>query len=292
MLKSMTGYGRAQNIAEGKKITVELRSVNHRYSDYSIKVPRIYGFLEDRARQYLAEHIARGKIDVYITIESCGQTDKHIVLDQALAAEYMDALHCLRDKFQLADDISVSTLAGFRELFAAEQTEEDPEVIWELTCNVLSEASEAFLQMRKNEGLRIEKDLLSRVSYMRTLVEKIDMRSPETVREYERRLKDKIYEVLEDKSVDEARVLTEVALFADKVSVNEETVRLFAHFDEFEHIMKDDKPAGRKMDFLIQEMNREVNTIGSKANDLDIARIVVELKGEIEKLREQVQNIE
>ena len=279
----MTGYGRAQSVIEGKKITVEIRSVNHRYSDYNIKVPRAYGFLEDKTREYMSKCITRGKVDIYITIESCGQTDKNIILDEALAEEYVTALYMLRDKFNLADDISVSTIAGFRDIFAAEQKEDNPETVWSMTENVLREAADMFIQMRSHEGARIEKDLSDRIKYMSTLVEKVDMFSPETV---------KIKETLGDRSIDDARILTEAALFADKVSVNEETVRLHGHFDEFESIMKSGEPAGRKMDFLIQEMNREVNTIGSKANDLEIARIVVELKGEIEKLREQIQNIE
>ncbi len=288
----MTGYGRAQSVIEGKKITVEIRSVNHRYSDYNIKVPRAYGFLEDKTREYMSKCITRGKVDIYITIESCGQTDKNIILDEALAEEYVTALYMLRDKFNLADDISVSTIAGFRDIFAAEQKEDNPETVWSMTENVLREAADMFIQMRSHEGARIEKDLSDRIKYMSTLVEKVDMFSPETVKAYERRLYEKIKETLGDRSIDDARILTEAALFADKVSVNEETVRLHGHFDEFESIMKSGEPAGRKMDFLIQEMNREVNTIGSKANDLEIARIVVELKGEIEKLREQIQNIE
>jgi uncharacterized protein (TIGR00255 family) len=292
MLRSMTGYGRAQSVIEGKKITVEIRSVNHRYSDYNIKVPRAYGFLEDKTREYMSKCITRGKVDIYITIESCGQTDKNIILDEALAEEYVTALYMLRDKFNLADDISVSTIAGFRDIFAAEQKEDNPETVWSMTENVLREAADMFIQMRSHEGARIEKDLSDRIKYMSTLVEKVDMFSPETVKAYERRLYEKIKETLGDRSIDDARILTEAALFADKVSVNEETVRLHGHFDEFESIMKSGEPAGRKMDFLIQEMNREVNTIGSKANDLEIARIVVELKGEIEKLREQIQNIE
>lgn len=288
----MTGYGRNEAVINGKKITCEIKSVNHRYSDYTVKVPRYYGFMEDRARTYVSGFISRGKVDVYVAVESYDETDREIKLNTGLAKSYIDALCALRDTFGLKDDITVSHVARYSDIFRAEKTEEDEEELWSAVLSVMQPMMEQFLSMREREGARIEKDLCQRVEYMKTLCEKIDKRSPETVKEYSDRLYAKIKEVLEDRAVDEARVLTEVAIFADKVAVNEEIVRLESHFKEFYNIISKNEPAGRKLDFLIQEINREVNTTGSKCNDIEIARLVVELKGEIEKLREQIQNIE
>lgn len=292
MVKSMTGYGRAEKIIGGKKISVEMKSVNHRYSDYSIKVPRYYGFLEERVREYVSEYVFRGKVDLFVNLESYGESDKEIVLNTALAKSYIDALEKLRDEFGLKDDISVSVVAKNSEIFKAEQKEEDQEQIWLSVREVLSEAVSAFIAMREREGERIYKDLIERVEYMKQIASEIDERSPQTVAEYRQKLYGKVKELLEDRTVDEGRLLTEVAVFADKVAVNEEIVRLSSHFDEFYNILDSNEPAGRRTDFLIQEINRETNTIGSKANDIVIAKKVVELKAEIEKLREQIQNIE
>lgn len=292
VLKSMTGYGRNEAVINGKKITCEIKSVNHRYSDYTVKVPRYYGFMEDRVRTYVSGFISRGKVDVYVAVESYDETDREIKLNTGLAKSYIDALCTLRDTFGLKDDITVSHVARYSDIFRAERPEEDEEELWSAVLTVMQPMMEQFLSMREREGERIEKDLCQRVEYMKTLCEKIDKRSPETVKEYSDRLYAKIKEVLEDRAVDEARVLTEVAIFADKVAVNEEIVRLESHFKEFYNIISKNEPAGRKLDFLIQEINREVNTTGSKCNDIEIARLVVELKGEIEKLREQIQNIE
>ncbi|MDO5398587.1 MAG: YicC/YloC family endoribonuclease [bacterium] len=292
MLKSMTGYGRQEMIADGKKILVEIKSVNHRFADYNIKLPRHLGFLEDKVKKLASEYITRGKIDIYVNIESSEEADKDILLNTELAKGYIDALHKLRDEFGLKDDITVSSVASYTDIFRAERREEDEEALWQAVKSVMEQALSAFVAMRSREGERIEQDLVARVAYMKELAAKVEERSPQTVREYRERLYAKIKEVLEDRTVDEARVLTEAAIFADKVAVNEETVRLSSHFDEFNEIIASGEPAGRRLDFLIQEINREVNTIGSKAQDLAIAKIVVTLKGEIEKLREQIQNIE
>lgn len=292
VIKSMTGYGRHEAIESGKKITVEIKSVNHRYSDYSIKVPRYYSFLEEKVRTYAAGFISRGKVDIYISMESYDEADREITLNEELARTYLEALYSLRDKFGLSDDISVMSVARYPDIFNTERKEEDQEEIWKAVEKVLEPAMGMFVAMREREGQRILADLEARVEYMKTLAQRIDDRSPQTVAEYKDKLYTKIKELLEDRDVDEARVLTEVAIFADKVAVNEEMVRLASHFDEFYDIVGKNEPAGRKLDFLIQEINREVNTTGSKANDLEIAKLVVELKGEIEKLREQVQNIE
>ena len=292
MLKSMTGYGRSECIIGTKKITAELKSVNHRFSDYNIKVPRQYGFLEDRARQLVSESVARGKIDVYISPESCGEADKTVTVNKELAGNYVEILRDLCETFSLKDDIAVSTIASFGDIFRAEPKRDDEEEIWAGVKEVLSDAVEAFIAMRAREGERIEKDLRARIEYMKSLAEEIDERSPMAVEEYKNKLYAKIKEVLDEREPDDARILTEVAIFADKVAVNEETVRLASHYEEFFAILDADEPAGRKLDFLIQEINREVNTIGSKASDIEIAKLVVTLKGEIEKLREQIQNIE
>ena len=292
MLKSMTGYGRQETIAGGKKILVEIKSVNHRFADYSIKVPRHLGFLEDRVRKRAADEITRGKVDIYIAVESVEEADKDIVLNEGLARSYIAALHELRDKFGLSDDISVSSVARYSDIFRAERREEDEEELWMCVKSVMDEALSAFVAMRTREGERIERDLVERIEYMRSLAKQVEERSPQTVKEYSDKLYARIKDVLADRTVDESRVLTEVAIFADKVAVNEETVRLRSHFDEFGEIISSGQPAGRRLDFLIQEINREVNTIGSKAQDIAIAKTVVTLKGEIEKLREQIQNIE
>lgn len=292
VLKSMTGYGRQETVIGGKKILAEIKSVNHRFADYNIKVPRHLGFLEDKVKKLASEYVTRGKIDIYINIESSEEADKDILLNSELAKSYIDALYELRDKFGLKDDISVSSVARYTDIFRAERREEDEDALWQSVKTVMENALEAFSSMRAREGERIEQDLRTRIEYMKELAAKVDERSPQTVKEYRDRLYARIKDVLEDRTVDEARVLTEAAIFADKVAVNEETVRLSSHFDEFNEIITSGEPAGRRLDFLIQEINREVNTIGSKAQDLTIAKIVVTLKGEIEKLREQIQNIE
>lgn len=292
MIKSMTGYGRCERIIGTKKITAELKSVNHRFSDYNIKVPRQYGFLEDRVRQFISKEVARGKIDVYVSIESCGEADKTVTVNKELAGNYVEILRDLCETFSLKDDISVSTIASFTDIFRAEPKRDDEEEIWTAVSEVLADAVSSFISMRAREGERIERDLRERVTYMKSLANEIDKLSPMAVQVYKAKLYQKIKEVIDEREPDDTRILTEVAIFADKVAVNEETVRLASHYDEFFTILDSNEPAGRKLDFLIQEINREVNTIGSKASDLEIAKLVVTLKGEIEKLREQIQNIE
>lgn len=292
MLKSMTGYGRCEAVTDGKKILAEIKSVNHRYSDYNIKLPRHLGYMEDKIRKYVSKYVTRGKIDIYVNIDYFETADKEITLNKELAKSYIDALRKLHDEFGLEDDITVTSVARNSEIFKSERVEEDEEALWESVREVLDNALNDFVSMRAREGERIEKDLCERISYMRTLADAVDKRSPQTVSEYSDRLYEKIKEVLDGREIDESRILTEVAIYADKVAVNEETVRLNSHFDEFDEIIASGEPAGRRLDFLIQEINREVNTIGSKASDIEIAKTVVTLKGEIEKLREQIQNIE
>ncbi len=292
MLKSMTGYGRSEAVVGSKKITVEIKSVNHRFSDYNIKIPRQYSYLEEHVRKMISESVSRGKIDVYINIETQGEADKIITVNKELAGNYISAMRELCTEYGLKDDLTLSSLISFSDIFSSELKRDDEDELWKNVSSVIQPALEAFISMREREGSRIEEDLVARVEYMAGLVREIDKRSPETVKEYQEKLYAKIHELLGEQSIDESRILTETAIFADKVAVNEETVRLFSHFDEFKEIINSGEPAGRRLDFLIQEINREVNTIGSKASDLDIAKTVVTLKGEVEKLREQVQNIE
>ncbi|MBR0365356.1 MAG: YicC family protein [Clostridia bacterium] len=292
MLKSMTGYGRNEAVVGTKKITVEVKSVNHRFSDYNIKVPRQYGFLEERMRLLVSRSVARGKIDVYVSVEACGEADKIVTVNEELAENYIKALRGISEKFGLEDDVTTSVIASFSDIFRSEPKRDDEEELWEAVAGVANTAVAAFTAMREREGPRIEEDLRSRIKYSRSLAAAVDERSPQIVEEYREKLYNKINELLEGRDIDDARVLTEVALFADKVATNEEIVRLSSHYDEFDEIMDSGEPAGRRLDFLIQEINREVNTIGSKSSDLETAKIVVTLKGEIEKLREQIQNIE
>lgn len=292
MLRSMTGYGRNEAVIGTKKITVEVKSVNHRFSDYNIKVPRQYGFLEEHMRLLISKAAARGKVDVYISIEACGEADKVVTVNEELAGNYIEALRGLSERFALKDDITTSVIASFSDIFRSEPKRDNEDEVWAAVKGVADGAIEAFTAMREREGGRIEADLRSRIEYMRSLAADIDKRAPQIVSEYRERLYAKINELLEGREIDDSRVLTEVALFADKVATNEEIVRLASHYDEFDAIMDSGEPAGRRLDFLIQEINREVNTIGSKSSDLETAKIVVTLKGEIEKLREQIQNIE
>lgn len=292
MINSMTGYGRFEGKVENKRITCEIKSVNHRYFDLTVKVPRHYGFLEEKVRSYISKFITRGKVDVYIIMESYDDTEKQIVLNEALAANYIDALTQLRDRFNLVDDIKTSVVSRYSDIFVTQRKEEDQEGILNITLTALEPALSDFLAMRKREGERLSEDIKSRFDSMLDMVEFIEERSPQTVAEYHKRLLDKLNEVLKDKNIDEARIVTEAAIFADKVAVAEETVRLKSHFKEALNVVDDLEPSGRKLDFIIQEINREINTIGSKANDLAISKMVVNLKAELEKIREQVQNVE
>ena len=291
MIKSMTGYGRCEDILSDRKITIEVKSVNYRFSDYNIKLPRYMLFLEEKIRKTASEFITRGKVDIYVNVESYAD-DNEIILNESLAKQYIDAARKLCDTFELKDDISTMSICRMGDVFRTERAELDEEDLWKDVKSVLYRALENFSAMRAREGERIYHDLKARVDYMSDLARQVDERSPQVVADYKERLYQKIKETLENHEPDEARLLTEVAIFADKVAINEETVRLASHFNEYYQILDSDEPAGRKLDFLIQEINREVNTIGSKANDLFITKTVVTLKGEIEKMREQIQNIE
>lgn len=292
MTNSMTGYARVEGIFDNKKVLAEIKSVNHRYADYTIKVPRHYGFLEEKVREFVSGYISRGKIDVYIAMESYGDTDKQIVANLPLASSYIQALGALQREFGLAGDISVATVARYPDIFSTERKQEDADAIWQTALMALKPAVEQFASMREREGARLLQDLKSRAVTMLELVSEVEKRSPQCVEQYREKLETRLRDMLGNISIDESRILTETAIFADKIAVAEETVRLRSHFVELDAILESDEPSGRKLDFMIQEINREINTIGSKANDISIAKIVVELKAELEKMREQVQNIE
>ncbi len=290
-MKSMTGYGRARRTEGDYDIAVELRAVNHRYLDTTVKVPRMYGYLEEAVKKLAAAQIARGKVDIYVTINALGGTTK-VVFNEKVAAQYFEVLTTLRDRFSVKDDISVMNLARLPDVLSEEKVEADADALRTLVCDVLQEALQEFNQMRATEGEKMRQDVVTRRETILHLVEQVERRSPESVQEYREKLEKRMQEVLADTALEPQRILSEAALFADKVAVDEETVRLRSHLEQLQDMVEECTPVGRKLDFLVQEMNREANTIGSKANDAELAKIVVELKAEIEKIREQIQNVE
>lgn len=291
-MKSMTGYGRARETVSGREITVEIRAVNHRYLDCSVKAPRMYGFLEDAIKKAAGQRIARGKVDIFIAVSELDGASTRIALNDKVAQEYLQALCALRDTFGLHDDISVMTLARLPDVLVAEKEEADVETLQKDVTRVFAMAADEFEVMREREGNKLAADVRARAEVILTLVSEVEARSPLCVREYTEKLEKRMREVLADTAIDPQRILTEAAIFADKVAVDEETVRLRSHVHQFGLMLAETAPVGRKLDFLVQEMNREANTIGSKCNDVQLANTVVAIKAEIEKIREQIQNIE
>ena len=292
MVKSMTGYGRGEQTVNGYNITVELRSVNNRYLDCNVRIPRLYLFAEEAIKARIQNSISRGKVDVFVTLESTGEQKLEVSLNKPVADGYHAALLELAETYGLSNDISVSLLSRFPEVLVAEKAEEDVEQMAKDICSVLDKALADFDQMRTREGGRLKDDILSRAGTIENKVALVEQRSPETVSEYRARLEARMSEVLSNTQLDPARILTEAAIFADKVAVDEETVRLRSHISQLREMLDKGGAVGRKLDFLIQEFNREANTIGSKCSDIEIARHVVDIKAEIEKIREQVQNLE
>ena len=295
MLKSMTAFGRCRKTVAGKDITAEIKSVNNRYFDCNVKISRAYSFLEEKIKARLQEKgISRGKIDVYIGIDVLAEEGVSISLDPAYTEAYIRVLRELRDTYGLTDDISVMSVAANRDVFVFTKPEDDLEKDWADVCTVLDEAIDAFIAGREKEGANIEADLVRKVENIRRLADEVAARSAEDLEKYPSKLETRIKQFLADQSItiDEQRILTEVAIFADRVAIDEELVRLASHFDAFYSILAAGEPAGRKLDFLLQEMNRETNTIGSKASNTEIAHTVVNIKTELEKIREQIQNIE
>lgn len=292
MVKSMTGYGRGEAVKSGRTITVEVRSVNNRYLDCTVKLPRIYVFAEDAIKSRVQSSISRGKVDVFVTIGSSETGDTSVSLNRSMADGYYKALCELRETYGLRDDLSVSLLSRFPDVFLVEKSQEDLDVVAADLCAVTNLALADFDAMRTREGGKLEEDILGRAKTIEGLTSKVEERAPGIVADYRAKLAAKMAEVLQSKQLDESRILTEAAIFADKVAVDEETVRLRSHLSQLSHMLGQGGAVGRKLDFLIQEFNREANTIGSKSNDIETTRWVVDIKAEIEKIREQVQNIE
>ena len=306
MILSMTGHGRASEQIPGKTLTVELKSVNSRYLDISCKMPKIYIRFEERIKQVISEYAQRGKIELYISFDSFTDGDEQTVsLNKSYLKSYLDCLYTIRDEFGLRDDISVSRVAMNRDIFEIKKAdEEEDEIIWSRLEPVLRTALSAFYEMKKTEGKKMLSDILEKLESLEAIIEKIKKRMPEIVQNYRERLTSKIRETIENLTGEDAeaiqtRILTEVAVFSDKVAVDEETVRLDSHFAQFRSILLNEdentenkNQVGRKLDFLLQEINREINTTGSKANDAEAAMLVVDAKSEAEKIREQIQNIE
>lgn len=293
MIRSMTGYGRATGTFDGVDITLEIKSVNHRYFEFSSRVPRNYGFLDEKLKSFFQGKIARGKVECYLQIDTAGQQETVVKLNRSLAQGYINAYNELSEAFGIENDIKVSDMARVGDIFSVSKESEDEEQICSDVLSVAEQALERFMDMRTAEGEKLRDDISSRLDFILEKVSFIEQRSPQTVREYNDKLLARMREVLADVHVDEQRLLTEAAIYADKIAVAEETVRLRSHIDQFGKFFDENGGAiGRKMDFLVQEINREINTIGSKAQDIEIARCVVDVKAEIEKIREQVQNIE
>ncbi len=292
LIKSMTGYGRAVATVNGREFTVELRSVNNRYLDCTVKLPRVLSFAEDAVKQAVKAAVSRGKVDVYISLKSETDADTSVTLNQAALEGYLAAMHRMVDEFGVKDDISVSTLAKLPDIFTVEKPQLDEEQLLKDLMSVVEQAIAGYDAMRCTEGTAMAADLRSRGETILSLVEQVEQGSPQTVADYRARLEAKIKEVLASSNIDESRILTEAAIFADKVAVDEETVRLRSHLQQMNTMLSDGGAVGRKLDFLLQEMNREANTIGSKCSDVRLARVVVEIKAELEKIREQTQNIE
>lgn len=292
MARSMTGFGRAGYTASGLDITVELKSVNHRYFEFTSRLPRGYMYLEEKLKSFCQQQISRGKLEVSVIIEDNGAGTAAVEANTALAEAYLNAVKGLSERLRVKNDVKMSSLMNIPELFTVKKQMLEEETVTSAVLAAAEEAMGSFIAMRDAEGEKLKADVLSRADEILRKVEYIEERSPETVTAYRQRLEQKIRELIADVQVDEQRLLTETAVFADKVAVSEETVRLRSHIEQLRQLLDGGGPVGRKLDFIVQEMNREANTIGSKAQDIDIARTVVDIKSEIEKIREQIQNIE
>lgn len=288
----MTGFGRAQDTVDRMNISVEIKSVNHRYFEFSSKVPRTYGFLDEKLKSHIQSFVARGKIDCFVTIEELEDDNCTVSINHSLASGYINALNELSERYGIKNDITVTSLSKYYDIFSVHKDEADEERVWNAVKVVTDRALSSFIAMREREGEKLKNDILSRCNIILENVGFIEERSPQTVIEYNEKLLERMKTVLEDIHVDEQRLLTEAAIYADKIAVAEETVRLRSHVAQMREFMNSNIAIGRKADFLIQEFNREANTIGSKAQDVAIAKKVIDIKSEVEKIREQIQNIE
>ena len=292
MIKSMTGYGRAREVLNKRDITVEVRSVNNRYLDCTVKMPRMYAFAEDVVKQHVQKAISRGKVDVFITVDASAADVAKVTVNRELAAQYAAALGELAEVCGTEPHVTPEQLSRFPDVLTVTKADEDLETVSADLCAVLDEALAAYNTMRAVEGAKLAEDIGNRLTYIENYTSQVEERSPQNVAEYRAKLTARMQEVLQSTTIDEQRILTEAAIYADKVAVDEETVRLRSHVAQLRTMLASDEPMGRKMDFLIKEVNRESNTIGSKCNDVAIAQVVVGLKAEVEKMREQVQNVE
>ena len=292
MIRSMTGFGRAQTSVEGYNITVEIRSVNNRYFDFYAKMPRTFSFLEEKIKALLSTEISRGKVECSLQIETTADESVIVSINEPLAVGYVKAVEELAEKFDVKNDLTALSLARFSDILSITKAPVDEDDLWNKVQVAVKDALAEFIKMREIEGERLKADVLSRADLIINNVSYIEERSPETVKAYSEKLLERMKTVLGDTQVDEGRILTEAAIYADKVAVAEETVRLRSHIDQLHSMLDSNEAVGRKLDFLVQEINREANTIGSKAQDVDIARRVIDIKAEVEKIREQIQNIE
>ncbi len=292
MIKSMTGYGRGQLNINGRDILVEIRSVNNRYYDFNARLPRVYGYLEEKLKTFIQGSISRGKVEVSVSVFNNENKEQEIEVNREVAKGYIDALRDVNGELGLDDDLTLSCVARFPDVFNVRKVIEDEDFIWSMVKQAADTALEKFIAMRETEGERMKADIISRLDYILGLVEKVEEQSPKTVENYRNKLYSKMSDILEGKNIDESRILMEAAIFSEKIAVDEETVRLRSHIAQFRELLSSSEPVGRKLDFLVQEMNREANTTGSKAQDIEVTRIVVDIKSEIEKIREQIQNIE
>ncbi len=292
MIYSMTGYGASKIAVDGTELSIELKSVNNRYLDVSVRLPRSFMFAEESIKSLVQKHISRGKVDVFVTVDSSKANEVEININEALAESYINSMKTMCEKYGIIDDISATAIARFPDVLTAEKKEIDRDSMSVGIQTVVENALVEFDKMRQAEGDKLCQDILNRVEFLEEMTEKIEKMSPATVKEYQCKLEARMKEILDGAQIDDTRILTEAALFADKVSVTEEVVRLKSHISQLREMIIGASPIGRKLDFLIQELNREINTIGSKCNDIEISKVVVDTKAEIEKIREQVQNIE
>ncbi|MFR4311028.1 MAG: YicC/YloC family endoribonuclease [[Ruminococcus] torques] len=292
MIKSMTGFGRCEVLKDSRKFTVELKSVNHRYLDVNIRMPKKLNFFETSIRTLLKSYADRGKVDIFITYEDLSQSQVSVKYNAALAAEYLKYLNQMAEEFSLDNDVRVSTLSRYPEVFTMEECSEDEDKLWNGLKEALEGAFSQFVEMRTKEGERLKEDILLKLDLLSEQIRFIEERSPQIIAEYRTKLEEKMRELLEDTQIDDNRIAAEVILFADKICTDEEVVRLKSHIQHMKETLEESNGIGRKLDFIAQEMNREANTILSKANDLDISNRAISLKTEIEKIREQIQNIE
>ena len=292
MIRSMTGFGRAEEVLNGRDITVEIRAVNHRYYEFSCRLPRSMNFAEERIKSFLAGRISRRKVEVSVIVQNVTAVSEKITVNREIIADYVNALREIKDEFDLTDDLSLSSVMRIPDAFTVVKAETDEEQLWKDIYSVLEQALDNFVRMRETEGAKMRADILSRLCVIEKYVGFVEERSPKIVEDYRKRLFDRMSEVLDGKNIDESRILLEVGIFSEKTAVDEETVRLRSHISQLREMLESSEPVGRKLDFLVQEMNRETNTIGSKVQDIEVTRVVVDQKSEIEKIREQIQNIE